>query len=60
MAGSRQQIPLVVGQGSDMQINPPLWNKWQNDACDADDWKHGRVSDPYREHYNQVNWNKGA
>jgi len=58
MAGpqpSRQQA-LVVGEGSDMQINPVLWEQWNSDACDADDWKHGRVSNPYREYYDQIQW----
>ncbi len=52
------QQPMVVGEGSDMQFNPVLWEKWNSDACDADDWKHGRVSDPYRSHYDQVKWEK--
>jgi len=48
--------PLVVGQGSDMQVNPKVWEKWNSDACDADDWKHGRVSDPYRTGYDKIKW----
>jgi len=60
MAGNRQQVPLAVGEGADMQVNPQLWKKWQNDACDADDWKHGRVSDAYRDHYDETFSSKPA
>ncbi len=52
----RNKVPLVVGEGSDMQFNPPVWEKWQSDACDADDWKHGRVSDKYLDHYDDIKW----
>ena len=48
---------LVVGKGSDMQFNPVLFEKWNSDACDADDWKHGRVSDLYRDNYDNIKWN---
>ena len=48
---------LVVGQGKDMQFNPKIWEKWNSDACDTDDWKHGRVSDLYRDNYDNVKWN---
>jgi len=51
--------PLVVGEGSDMQFNPTVWEKWNSDACDADDWKHGRVSESYRKGYDKINW-KGS
>ena len=40
---------LVVGEGSDMQINPETYEQWQVDACDKDMWKHGRVSNAYRD-----------
>lgn len=52
------QQPMVIGEGKDMQFNPVLWEKWNSDACDADDWKHGRVSDPYRENYGGIKWKK--
>lgn len=48
--------PLVVGEGKDMQFNPKTWEKWNSDACDADDWKHGRVSDRYRDNYDKIKW----
>lgn len=48
---------LVIGKGKDMQFKPETYEQWQNDACDADDWKHGRVSDPYRDNYDAINWN---
>ena len=54
----KSKIPLVVGQGKDMQFNPPVWEKWQSDACDRDMWKHGRISDPYRDNYDKIKWNK--
>jgi hypothetical protein len=50
--------PLVVGSGKDMQFNPEIWEKWNSDACDADDWKHGRVSDLYRKNYQNIQWEK--
>lgn len=53
---SPQKPALVVGEGKDMQFNPTVWEKWNSDACDADDWKHGRKSDAYRENYDQINW----
>lgn len=56
MQQSSQKQALVVGEGKDMQFNPTLWNKWQNDACDADDWKHGRVSDLFRNNYDNIQW----
>jgi len=48
---------LTTGSGSDMQFNPQVMEQWQNDACDADDWKHGRISDKYRYNYDQIKWN---
>jgi hypothetical protein len=48
--------PLVVGKGKDMQFNPTIWEQWNSDACDADDWKHGRVSQPYRDNYDNIQW----
>jgi len=47
---------LVVGEGSDMQFNPKVWEQWNSDACDRDDWKHGRVSDRYRQNYDKIKW----
>ena len=47
---------LVVGEGSDMQIKPETFEQWQVDACDKDMWKHGRVSNPYRNNYDNINW----
>jgi len=46
--------PIVVGKGKDMQFNPPVIKTWREDACDADNWKHGRVSDPYRDNYERI------
>lgn len=48
------QIPLVVGAGKNMQFNPPVFKSWQEDACDADDWKHGRVTEAYRDNYDRI------
>lgn len=45
---------LVVGSGNNMQFNPSVFKTWQEDACDADDWKHGRISDTYRNHYERI------
>jgi len=53
-----QNGPLVVGSGSDMQIRPDLWEKWNSDACDKDMWKHGRISDPYRDNYDKIKWER--
>ena len=52
-----KQQPLVVGEGADMQFNPATWKTWNEDACEADDWKHGRVSKAYRDNYDAINWN---
>lgn len=49
---------LVVGRGSDMQFNPKMWKQWNEDACDADMWKHGRISDPYRDNYDKIKWER--
>jgi len=49
---------LVIGEGSDMQFNPRTYKQWQEDACDADMWKHGRTSDEYRDGYDQIKWDK--
>ena len=49
---------LVVGEGSDTQFNPKTWQQWQNDACDKDMWKHGRISDPYRDNYDKIKWER--
>jgi len=45
---------LVVGEGSDMQFNPNVYKQWEEDACDADAWKHGRVSTAYMENYSRI------
>jgi hypothetical protein len=45
---------MVTGSGSEMKFNPAVLKTWQEDACDADNWKHGRVSDPYRDNYARV------
>ncbi|MDZ4243849.1 MAG: hypothetical protein U1C57_01960 [Candidatus Doudnabacteria bacterium] len=48
--------PLVVGTGSNQRFRDDVWQKWQEDACDRDQWKHGRISDPYRENYDKIKW----
>ncbi len=54
-----ERQPFITGEGSDMQVNPVLWEKWNSDACDADDWKHGRTSDRYRGNYDSIKWGRG-
>ncbi len=58
---------LVVGEGKDMQFNPDTYEQWQQDACDRDLWKHGRVSNAFRDGialengqtgYDNINWEK--
>lgn len=51
---ANQDKTLVVGKDENMQFNPNIWRQWQEDACDADAWKHGRTSAPYRENYDRI------
>ena len=50
--------PLIIGEGSNMEINPTLWEKWNSDACDRDDWKHGRVKQNYLDNYDLIEWDE--
>jgi len=49
---------LVVGKGKDMKFRDDIWEKWNSNACDRDQWKHGRVTCLYQKNYDQIKWNK--
>ena len=47
---------LVIGKGKDMQFRPEIWEKWNSDASDRDQWKHGRVTSLYQKNYDKIKW----
>jgi len=58
MYKEKKRKPLVVGKGKEKKFSDDVWEKWNADACRADQWKHGRVSTLYRMKYDQIKWCK--
>lgn len=47
---------LLQGKGKELQFKPDVWEQWNSEACDKDQWKHGRVSELYRIGYENIKW----